>query len=93
MTSPRLVRVHRFPESQKTNRPCYVYLFPYFSRIQSANELPRVYLVKAIVEDHSFAIDNGIRRWGGTSDMAASHWIVERDMARCAARQVMRRQA
>jgi hypothetical protein len=50
----------------------YLYSFPYFPRIHSANELPRVYLVKAIADDHTFAIDGGIRRWsfeegGGTT--------------------------
>ncbi len=48
----------------------YLYVFPYYPRIQSANELPRVYLVKAIVHDHSFAIDNGVRRWGATADVS-----------------------
>ena len=48
----------------------YLYVFPYFPRIHSANELPRVYLVKAIVEDHTFAIDHGVEQWGGTADMA-----------------------
>ena len=48
----------------------YLYLFPYFPRIQSANELPRVYLVKAIVEDHTFAIDRQIQRYGKTSDLS-----------------------
>src|SRR6185503_19572504 len=50
----------------------YLYLFPYFPRINSANELPRVYLVKAIVEDHSFAIDRQVQRYGATSDL--SRW-------------------
>ncbi len=48
----------------------YLYAFPYFPRIQSANELPRAYLVKAIVHDHTFAIDTGVRRWGGTADVS-----------------------
>jgi len=48
----------------------YLYVFPHFPRIHSANELPRVYLVKAIVEDHSFAIDTGVKRWGGTADVS-----------------------
>jgi hypothetical protein len=48
----------------------YLYLFPYFPRIHSANELPRVYLVKAIVEDHTFAIDRGVARWGSTADVS-----------------------
>lgn len=49
----------------------YLYVFPYYPRIQSANELPRLYLVTAIVDDHTFAIDNGVKRWGKTSDLAA----------------------
>jgi hypothetical protein len=51
----------------------YLYVFPYFPRIQSANELPRVYLVKAIVDDGTFAIDSGVKRWGSTADVSPSH--------------------
>src|SRR5947207_11493454 len=50
----------------------YLYVFPWFPRIQSANELPRVYLVKAIVEDHTFAIDRGVAIWGTTADVSPS---------------------
>jgi hypothetical protein len=50
----------------------YLYVFPYFPRIHSANELPRAYLVKAIVDDHSFAIDRSVARWGGTADVSPS---------------------
>jgi hypothetical protein len=50
----------------------YLYIFPYFPRIHSANELPRAYLVKAIVEDHSFAIDRQVARWGTTADVSPS---------------------
>ncbi|MFT3699728.1 MAG: hypothetical protein QM831_41660 [Kofleriaceae bacterium] len=49
----------------------YLYLFPYYPKLQSANELPRVYLVQAIVEDHTFAIDHQIKQYGGTSDLSA----------------------
>jgi hypothetical protein len=49
----------------------YLYIFPYYPKIHSANELPRIYLVKAIVEDHTFAIDHGVQQWGGTSDLSA----------------------
>jgi hypothetical protein len=54
----------------------YLYLFPYYPKLQSANELPRVYLVKAMVEDHTFSIDRGVATWGGTSDLAkyAGHY-------------------
>ena len=48
----------------------YLYVFPYFPRIRSANEMPRVYLVTAIVDDHTFAIDHGVEAWGPTSDLA-----------------------
>jgi hypothetical protein len=50
----------------------YLYVFPYFPRIHSANELPRAYLVKAIVADHTFAIDRGIAAWGATADVSPS---------------------
>ena len=48
----------------------YLYVFPYFPRIHSANELPRAYLVKAIVEDGTFAIDRGVAAWGATADVS-----------------------
>ncbi|HEY5925277.1 MAG TPA: hypothetical protein VIV11_26520 [Kofleriaceae bacterium] len=50
----------------------YVYAFPHFPRIHSANELPRVYLVRAIADDGTFAIDSGVRRWGATADVSPS---------------------
>ncbi|HEX3759637.1 MAG TPA: hypothetical protein VHW23_13070 [Kofleriaceae bacterium] len=50
----------------------YLYVFPYFPRIHSANELPRVYLVQAIVDDHTFAIDRGVATWGTTADVSPS---------------------
>ena len=48
----------------------YLYIFPYFPRIRSANELPRAYLVKAIVEERTFAIDREVQEWGGTADVS-----------------------
>jgi 4-amino-4-deoxy-L-arabinose transferase-like glycosyltransferase len=48
----------------------YLYSFPYFAEIQSANELPRVYLTQAMVEEGTFAIDTGVRRWGTTADVS-----------------------
>ncbi len=50
----------------------YLYPFPYFSKIRSANELPRVYLTMAMVEDGTFAIDSGVKRWGSTVDVSPS---------------------
>ncbi len=35
----------------------YLYLFPHFPEIRSANELPRVYLVQAMADHQTFAID------------------------------------
>ena len=48
----------------------YLYVFPYFPRIHNANEVPRVYLVQAMVDEGTFAIDAGVVRWGKTSDLA-----------------------
>ena len=49
---------------------CYLYVFPYYPTIRSANELPRVYLVMAMVDRGTFAIDDGVRRWGETVDVS-----------------------
>lgn len=51
----------------------YLYSFPYFPEIRSANELPRVYLTMAMVEQGSFAIDAGVARWGRTADVSRAH--------------------
>ncbi len=50
----------------------YLYVFPYFPGIRSANELPRVYLVQSIVDDHTFAVDRGVQTWGTTVDVSPS---------------------
>lgn len=50
----------------------YLYCFPYFPGMHSANELPRVYLTMAMVDEGSFAIDTGAKRWGKTVDMSPS---------------------
>jgi hypothetical protein len=50
----------------------YLYPFPYFEGIRSANELPRVYLTMAMVEEGTFAIDTGVKRWGSTADVSPS---------------------
>ena len=47
-----------------------LYVFPYFPGIRSANELPRVYLTQAMVDDGTFAIDRGVARWGTTADVS-----------------------
>ena len=38
----------------------YLYTFPYFQQMGSANELPRVYLTRAMVDEHRVAIDTGV---------------------------------
>ncbi|MDX2093873.1 MAG: hypothetical protein SFX73_38925 [Kofleriaceae bacterium] len=50
----------------------YLYVFPYFPKIRSANELPRVYLVQAMAAEHRFEIDTGARRYGATADVSPS---------------------
>jgi hypothetical protein len=49
-----------------------VYCFPYFPKIRSANELPRIYLTQAMVDRGTFAIDHGVRVTGKTADV--SEW-------------------
>lgn len=50
----------------------YLYVFPYFPKIHSANELPRVYLTRAIVDEQRIAIDTGVATWGATADVSPS---------------------
>ncbi len=50
----------------------YLYIFPYFPRLGSANELPRAYLVKAMVHERTFEIDHGVATWGFTLDVSQS---------------------
>ncbi len=40
-----------------------LYPFPYFEDMGSANELPRVYLTTAMVDDGTFAIDRGVAEY------------------------------
>jgi len=44
--------------------------FPYFPRLGSPNELTRLYLARAIVDDGSFSIDGPVARSGPLTDMA-----------------------
>ncbi len=43
---------------------------PYYPRVHNANELPRAYLVKAIVDHQRVDIDKGVARWGTTVDVS-----------------------
>jgi hypothetical protein len=49
-----------------------VYVFPYFPKIRSANELPRVFLTQAMVDHGTFAIDHGGALVRNTADV--SQW-------------------
>jgi hypothetical protein len=50
----------------------YLYPFPYFEKMRSANELPRIYLTSAIVDEGRFAIDTGVAQHGKTVDVSPS---------------------
>ena len=50
----------------------YLYPFPYFEDMRSANELPRIYLTSAMVDEGRFAIDTGVRAHGATVDVSPS---------------------
>ena len=51
----------------------YLYAFPhYYPRLIHANELPRVYLTQAMVDEGTFAIDSGVARWGEPRDVSLS---------------------
>ena len=53
-----------------------LYSFPYFARIHHANELPRVFLVQAMVDEGRFAIDTGAQQAAreGVKLADASEW-------------------
>jgi hypothetical protein len=48
----------------------FFYVFPYYPRVHNANELPRAYLVKSIVDHRRIDIDPGVARWGTTVDVS-----------------------
>lgn len=47
-----------------------IYFFPYFPALGSPNELTRLYLTRAIVEDGSFSLDGPVARHGRITDLA-----------------------
>ncbi len=63
-----------------------LYVFPYFPGIRSANELPRVYLVQAMADDGSFAIDGGVARYGTTVDVSCANAPKGTSLEQCRAR-------
>lgn len=47
-----------------------IYFFPFFPGLGSPNELTRLYLTRAIVEDGSFSLDGPVARHGHITDLA-----------------------
>lgn len=50
----------------------YASASPYFPRLNNPNENVRVWMTRAIVEDHTLAIDHVLATWGFVDDKAAS---------------------
>lgn len=50
----------------------YLYAFPYFGALKSANELPRIFMTQEIVERRTFAIDARLPEMGSTFDVATA---------------------
>ncbi len=48
----------------------FVCVFPYNQRLDNPNENARVYTTMAIVQDHTFAVNQVIRRFGTVEDLA-----------------------
>lgn len=48
------------------------WFFPYFPSLGSPNELTRLYLTRAILDDGSFSIDGPVKRYGRINDMAGN---------------------
>jgi len=46
------------------------WFFPYFPSLGSPNEMTRLYLTRAILDDGSFSIDGPVERYGHINDMA-----------------------
>lgn len=50
----------------------YLYSFPYFDGLRSANELPRIFLTTEMVDHATFRIDGRMRELGSTFDVATT---------------------
>ena len=48
----------------------YLFVFPYFERINNPNENVRIWMTRAIVEHHVLNIDQVTREWGYVNDKA-----------------------
>jgi hypothetical protein len=49
---------------------CHIYFFQIYPTFVPTNELSRLLLVSAVVDDHTFAIDRAISRFGDSEDKA-----------------------
>jgi hypothetical protein len=50
----------------------YLYVFPYYERLNNPNENARVWMTRAIVEHHVLNIDQLSREWGYVNDKATN---------------------
>ena len=50
----------------------YLFVFPYYERINNPNENVRVWMTRAIVEHHALNIDQVTREWGYVNDKATT---------------------
>src|SRR5664279_5127789 len=50
----------------------YLFVFPYYERINNPNENARIWMTRAIVEHHVLNIDQVSREWGWVNDKATT---------------------
>lgn len=55
--------------------------FPYFEKLGSPNEMSRLYLTRAVVDDGSFSLDGPVARHGHITDLARSSGRLYSDKA------------
>src|SRR4051812_2819769 len=48
----------------------YVYPFPYFDQLRSANEMPRILMTEQIVDARTFSVDARVHEMGSTLDLS-----------------------
>ncbi len=58
-----------------------IWFFPFFPNLGSPNELTRLYLTRAIVDDGSFSIDGPVSRYGHITDLAKADGRLYSDKA------------
>src|SRR5437773_4337133 len=55
----------------------YLYAFPYFDQLRSANEVPRVLMTQEIADRGVFYLDHRMREMGSVQDLSRGpdkHW-------------------